>query len=166
MEFEREEEDAAAAEAGRIGGDPYQHAPARTTRSSTSRRTGARRAETRESWRPVEEAGGGEAEGFEEAEAELVERAENRHGPSPLADAEEVDEEEAALDPEFGEADEVHTSEDDPDERRGLLDSPPSLGSRPTAGPGFLVPVMAVRIRPPQLGPPSAARAVSSSARP
>ncbi len=118
MEFEREEEEAAAAEAGRIGGDPYQHAPGEDDPIEYIEEDGRPARQTKESWRPVEEAGGGEAEGFEEAEAELVERAENAHGPSPLADAEQVDEEEAALDPEFGEADEVHTSEDDPDERR------------------------------------------------
>ena len=73
-----------------------------------------------EAWRPVEEAGGGEAEGFEEAEAELIERAENPHGPSPIADAGECDEEAAALDAEYGEADEEHTSEDEPEDERPL----------------------------------------------
>ena len=116
MEFEREEEDAAAAEAGRIGGDPYQHAAGEDDPIEYVEEDARPAGQTQESWRPVEEGGGGESEGFEEAEAELVERAENPHGPSPLADAEDVDEEEAALDPEFGEADEVHTSEDDPEE--------------------------------------------------
>ena len=69
-----------------------------------------------EAHRPLEEAGEGEAEGFEEAEAELIERAENPHGPSPIRDAEGWDEEEAALDAEYGEADEEHTSEDDPED--------------------------------------------------
>jgi hypothetical protein len=65
--------------------------------------------------RPLEEAGEGEAEGFEQAEAELIERAENPHGPSPIADAGEYDEEAGALDSEYGEADEQYTSEDEPD---------------------------------------------------
>ncbi len=57
----REEESAAAAEAGDIGG------PAPDTDGD-------------EAARPVEEAGGGEAEGFEEAERELEEQA--SHGES------------------------------------------------------------------------------------
>ena len=65
----------------------------------------------------MEEGGGGEAEGFEEAEAELIERAENAHGPSPIADAGDYDEEAGALDAEYGEADEEHTSEDGPGAR-------------------------------------------------
>jgi hypothetical protein len=54
-DLERQQEDAAAAEAGAIGG----RAP-----SSTD-----------ESLRPLEEAGGGEAEGFEQAEDLLIEHA-------------------------------------------------------------------------------------------
>ena len=64
--------------------------------------------------RVVEEAGGGEAEGFELAEAELVERAENFRGPSPAVDAERVSEDDRAQ-AEYGESDTVRTSEDDPD---------------------------------------------------
>jgi hypothetical protein len=109
MEFEREEEDAAAEEASRIGGDPYQHAPGEGDPLDYAEEDSRPAGQTAESWRAVEEGGGGEAE--------LVERAENPHGPSPIADAEDVEEEEAALDPEYGEADDVHTSEDDPDER-------------------------------------------------
>ena len=41
----------------------------------------------REARRPVEEAGGGEAEGFEQAEQLLIERAENWEGRSPMKDA-------------------------------------------------------------------------------
>ncbi len=109
MEFEREQEEAAAEEAAHIGGDrddnlDYIEADSRPAGISE------------EAWRPVEEAGGGEAEGFEEAEAELIERAENAHGPSPLADAGDYDEEAAALDVEYGEADEEYTSEDDSDD--------------------------------------------------
>ena len=108
MEYEREQEEAAAEEAAHIGGErdddlDYIELDSRPAGISA------------EAWRAVEEGGGGESEGFEEAEAELVERAENPHGPSPLADAGEYDEEAAALDSEYGEADEVFTSEDETD---------------------------------------------------
>jgi hypothetical protein len=71
-----------------------------------------REAERREAMRPVEEAGGGEAEGFEEAEEMLVERAENfDRGHSPVHDV--IDDAEPN-DPEvYGEADEPRSSEDD-----------------------------------------------------
>jgi hypothetical protein len=88
MEYEREQEEAAAEEAAHIGGvrdDGLDYI------ERDSRPAGI----SDEAWRPVEEAGGGESEGFEEAEAELVERAENRHGPSPIADAGQWDEEDA-----------------------------------------------------------------------
>ena len=59
--------------------------------------------------RPVEEAGGGEAEGFEQAEEELIEHA--SHGdpdPSELAgEAEDPESSEAA----YGEADHEHSTE-------------------------------------------------------
>jgi hypothetical protein len=109
MEYEREQEEAAADEAAHIGGE-------RNDDLDYIERDGRPGGISDEAWRPVEEAGGGEAEGFEEAEAELIERAENAHGPSPIADAEDYDEEAAALDSVYGEADEEHTSEDDPDE--------------------------------------------------
>jgi hypothetical protein len=108
MEYEREQEEAAAEEAAQIGGR-------RDDNLDYIERDSRPGGISDEAWRPVEEGGGGESEGFEEAEAELVERAENPHGPSPMADAEESDEEEAALDAEYGEADEEHTAEDDPD---------------------------------------------------
>ena len=63
---------------------------------------------------PLIEAGEGESEGFELAEAELVDRAENIRGPSPIADAEGISEDDRA-DIEYGEGDEIETSEDDPD---------------------------------------------------
>jgi hypothetical protein len=109
MEFEREQEDAAADEAAHIGGD-------RDDDLDYIERDSAPGGISDEAWRPVEEGGGGESEGFEEAEAELIERAENPHGPSPMADAEETDEEAEALDEDYGEADEEHTSEDEPGE--------------------------------------------------
>ena len=107
MEFEREQEEAAAQEAAHIGGD-------RDEELDYIERDSRPAGISDEAWRPVEEGGGGEAEGFEEAEAELIERAENRHGPSPIDDAGEYDEEAGALAAEYGEADEEHTSEDEP----------------------------------------------------
>lgn len=62
-EFEREQEDAARAEAARIGGEPRAEPPP----------TDADERDPAEE--PVREAGGGEAEGFEEAERELIEHA-------------------------------------------------------------------------------------------
>lgn len=87
------EAEAAAAEAGAIGGE-----------------TGEPEAD--EALRPVEEAGGGEAEGFEQAEEQLVESA--SHGDPaghPLGDrfpAEETDPEDHTI---YGEADEVDSAE-------------------------------------------------------
>jgi hypothetical protein len=66
----------------------------------------------REERRPVEEAGGGEAEGFEQAEELLVQNAENWESRSPLHDAFPAEE---AGTVEYGEADHEHTSEDAPD---------------------------------------------------
>ena len=63
----------------------------------------------REAMRPVEEAGGGEAEGFEQAEELLIERAENWEGRSPLKDAFPSEEDGGAV---YGEADHERTSED------------------------------------------------------
>jgi hypothetical protein len=110
MEFEREQEEAAAEEARHIGGNP--DADDEDYIEIDSRPAGI----SAEAYRPLEEAGEGEAEGFEEAEAELIERAENPHGPSPIKDAEGWDEEAEALDAEYGEADEEHTAEDDPED--------------------------------------------------
>ncbi len=118
MEFEREEEQAAAEEASHIGGEPYSHEPGEEGDPVAYTEVDGRPAgQTAESYRAVEEGGGGESEGFELAEAELIERAENAHGPSPIADAEGgPDEEAAALDVEYGEADTERTSEDEPGE--------------------------------------------------
>ena len=62
----------------------------------------------REANRPVEEAGGGESEGFELAEKDLIERAENWEGRSPEHDAFPPEEQSGA---EYGEADQPRTSE-------------------------------------------------------
>jgi hypothetical protein len=70
-----------------------------------------------EARRPLEESGQGEAEGFEQAEAELIENASHGDGEGdPLADAGEP---EANPDPAtHGEADHVHST-DDEDSREG-----------------------------------------------
>jgi hypothetical protein len=107
-EFERRQEQEAAREAAHIGGEPgkvpgYDDDPTTPGISEDPAR------------RPVEEAGGGEAEGFEIAEAELIDRAENPRGPSPAADQERVSEDVRA-EREYGESDEVRTSEDDPED--------------------------------------------------
>jgi hypothetical protein len=62
-DYEREQEDAAAAEAARIGGEVSSEPPS----VDADERDPADQ--------PVSEAGGGEAEGFEEAERELIEHA-------------------------------------------------------------------------------------------
>lgn len=65
----------------------------------------------REAERPLRESGEGEAEGFEESERELIEQAEDTFaGRNPKYDAGQP---EAEPDPAtYGEADEVHSSED------------------------------------------------------
>src|SRR3954451_14701544 len=105
-EFERRQEEEAAAEAARIGGEPgkvpgYDDDPTSPGLSEDPAR------------RPVEEAGGGQAEGFEQAEAQLRDRAENPRGPSPQADAFQVDEEDPGA--AYGEADHVDSTEVDSD---------------------------------------------------
>jgi hypothetical protein len=110
-EFERRQEQEAASEAARIGGEPgkvpgYDDDPTTPGISEDPAR------------RPVEEAGGGQAEGFEIAEAELIDRAENPRGPSPYADRERISEDDRA-ESEYGESDAVRTSEDDPDNPDG-----------------------------------------------
>ena len=85
----REEEAAAAADARRIGGvagDEDDFDP---------------------EMRPVYEAGGGEAEGFEQAEADLVENAQHGDGRGdPLGDAFTPESESDLSGVEYGEADE------------------------------------------------------------
>jgi hypothetical protein len=91
----REEEAAAAAAAGKIGGtagDEDDFDPA---------------------MRPVYEAGGGEAEGFEQAEADLVENAQHGDGHGdPLSDAftPEVESDRGTI--EYGDADSEHEPDD------------------------------------------------------
>jgi hypothetical protein len=67
--------------------------------------------------RPVREAGGGEAEGFEQAEDELIEHA--SHGDehsARMAIYDAIPDDEPGAEAEFGEADAVHSSEIDPDD--------------------------------------------------
>ena len=65
-----------------------------------------------EEQRPLREAGQGEAEGFEESEAELIEHASHGDsGPDPSHLAGEP-EDPAAADVEYGEADHEQSSED------------------------------------------------------
>jgi len=69
-----------------------------------------REAERREAERPVDEAGGGEAEGFEQAEAELRRQAEGiDDGHDPVAEAGLVESE--TSDAVYGEGDEEYSSE-------------------------------------------------------
>ena len=85
MEFEREEEEAAAEEASHIGGEPYSHEPGEEGDPVDYTEVDGRPAgQTAESWRAVEEGGGGESEGFELAEAG-ADRA-RRERPRPVAD--------------------------------------------------------------------------------
>jgi hypothetical protein len=85
-DFLREEEEAAAAEAGRIGGH-----------GSDEEFDPAERA--------VREGGGGEAEGFEDAEQELIDNVGSGEG-NPLADEFSEEEESDLSGAEYGEADE------------------------------------------------------------
>ena len=90
-EFVSEQEEAAAEEAGAIGG--------RGTEDAES-----------EAERPVAEAGGGESEGFEQSEQLLEEHATHGDpGPDPSHLAGEPEEPEAA-DPVHGEADELDSA--------------------------------------------------------
>jgi hypothetical protein len=83
------EEAAAAEDAGSIGGHRDEDAD--------------------EAERPVAEGGGGEAEGFELAEEDLVDAAEQGHGHNPMTQAGEP--EQADPDAEYGESDHVDSSE-------------------------------------------------------
>ena len=99
---EREQEEAAAAEAARIGGSP-------TSEGADS---------VDEAQRPLQEAGQGESEGFEQAERELIEHA--SHGDQHAArraaeDAPSTSDDERAA--QGGEADSEYSSELPEDDR-------------------------------------------------
>jgi hypothetical protein len=88
--FVDEEEEAAGAEAGHIGGDRPEY-------------------DVDESWRALEEAGEGESEGFELAEEDLIEEA--SHGNERRSPEVDGWDEEEDPDSTYGEADDV----EDPD---------------------------------------------------
>ena len=97
--FEEAEIDAAGSEAAHIGGTAGDE-------------------DLPDADRPVLEAGGGEAEGFEMAEQDLIENAshgDEHSGRMALYDASEP--EEAGQVTDFGEADGEHSSEADDDDR-------------------------------------------------
>jgi hypothetical protein len=107
-DFERREEEEAAAEAAQIGGQPglvpgYDEDPTSPGLSDDPAMV------------PLQDAGEGEAEGFELAEAQLVDRAENPRGPSPMKDQESVSEDDRA-ERAYGEADELESVAEDPEE--------------------------------------------------
>jgi hypothetical protein len=62
----------------------------------------------REARRAVEEAGGGEAEGFELAEQELIEHASHGDGHTPARIMRDAADEDEAVGPAYGEADDEH----------------------------------------------------------
>jgi hypothetical protein len=106
--FEHEQEDAAAAEAGSIGGQPTSEPPG----------TDADQLDPAQA--PLIEAGEGEAEGFELAEEELIEHA--SHGDEHAArrvieDAYPVDDTDRRA-ASGGEADEEHSSQAGDDQDR------------------------------------------------
>jgi hypothetical protein len=98
-ELVEEEEAAAAAEAARLGGSGGED-------------------DIPPEERPVRAAGGGEAEGFEEAERDLVERAEHAEGGYAGVEAFESEREEERSNAAYGEPDEIDVTEvvRDPDE--------------------------------------------------
>ena len=107
----RREQEAAAADAGSIGGPQPDY-------------------EGDEAARPLEEAGGGEAEGFEQAERDLIETAQHGEGRySPETDEFTPEVESDRADAVYGEPDEVDPTEVVSDPREGEGD--------PGAGPGL-----------------------------
>ncbi|MDP8943958.1 MAG: hypothetical protein M3N16_07550 [Actinomycetota bacterium] len=107
-----EEAEAAAAEAGAIGGRVDEAA------------------DLDPADRPVIEAGGGQAEGFEQAEDQLIERASHGDPPGdPLADAGGPEPEAQRSTAAYGDADEVEATE--------LVRDPDAGPDDPGAGPGI-----------------------------
>jgi hypothetical protein len=105
------EEEAAAAEAAAIGGEGPEYGGD-------------------ESERAAREAGGGEAEGFEQAESELIEAAshgERRHNPADDEFPPEVESDESGA--AYGEPDEVDPTE--------VVTDPDEEGEDPGEGPGL-----------------------------
>ncbi len=102
----REEEEAAAAEARAIGGRPEES----PLDSDPDRFDGERG----EAFRAVEEGGGGEAEGFEQAESLLIEHATEWQQSTPGVDAERTSEDERAFETRdnYGDADDSEPDAD------------------------------------------------------
>jgi hypothetical protein len=100
----REEEEAAAAEAAAIGGRPEEN----PLDADPDRFDGERS----EAFRAVEEGGGGEAEGFEQAEALLIQHATEWQQSTPQVDAERTVEDERAVEgnDSYGESDHVESA--------------------------------------------------------
>ena len=74
---------------------------------------------------PVEEAGGGESEGFEQAEQALIDKAEGESGGGhPLGDAYPAEESDPAEHTAYGEADDVRSAVDAEDAERAAEDRP------------------------------------------
>ena len=71
--------------------------------------------------RAVEEAGGGESEGFEQAEEALIERAEGSEGGDPIDDAYPPEASDPADHTAYGDADEVASDVDEDPESPGEL---------------------------------------------
>jgi hypothetical protein len=65
----------------------------------------------REARRAVEEAGGGESEGFEMAEQELIEHASHGDGHTPARIMRDAADEDEAGGPAYGEADDEHKAD-------------------------------------------------------
>ena len=99
-----EEEAAAGAEAGAIGGR-VRHDPEDPDFDADS---------LDPALQPVYEAGGGPSEGFEAAEADLIDNASHGGGRgNPLRDAPDAEAESDLSDAEYGEADHVHPADED-----------------------------------------------------
>lgn len=104
-EFEREQEQEAAAEAGRIGGNPGAQPYVEDGEQVDPAQI------------PLMESGEGEAEGFEQSEEALIENA--SHGDSHSAGRilEDAPGDESAHGAAGGEADSAHSSEDEGSDR-------------------------------------------------
>ena len=75
----------------------------------------------KEEQRAVDEAGGGESEGFEQSEAALIEQAEGGEGGHPLGDGFPPEETDPADHTAYGDADEVQSDVDEDPENPAEL---------------------------------------------
>ena len=104
-EFEREQEQAAAAEAARIGGDPGAEHYVQDGEEVDPAQI------------PLMEAGEGEAEGFEQSEGALIENASHGDMHTPDRIIEDAPADEDAPGAAGGEADGEHSSQDQDSDR-------------------------------------------------